>query len=149
MATAQTIPFSGLRVLIGDGASTEVFAAPCGFTERSLSLSKELGSTNVPDCTDEDKASWTERDVIAKSAEISGQGVLDVTSLITWQGRFTSDVSFNVRIEVWRAAVKTGHWAGRFHIESLEVAGTRGERVTIQVGMQSDGALSWTAGTGP
>lgn len=148
MATAKTVPFSGLRVLIGDGEPTEAFTAPCGFTERSLSLSKELGSTNVPDCTDEDKAAWTERDVTAKSAEISGQGVMDITSLPAWQARFVSDASFNVRVEIWRAGVKVGHWLGRFHLETLEVAGTRGERVTIQTGLQSDGEIEWTAGTG-
>lgn len=146
MAQAQTFRFSGLRVLLGDGAEPEVFAAPCGFTERSLSLSKELGSTNVPDCTDEDAAPWTERDVTAKSAEISGQGVLDAAALVIWQGFFGDDASRNVRVELWRNGAKTGHWAGAFHLESLEVGATQGERATVQVSLQSDGAVVWTAG---
>lgn len=143
MAQAQTFRFSGVRVLLGDGADPEVFVAPCGFTERSLSLSKELGSTNVPDCTDEDKASWTERDVTAKSAEISGQGVLDAAAVIVWQGYFDSDESQNARVELWRAGVKTGHYLGKFHLESFEIGATQGERATAQVGMQSDGAVVW------
>lgn len=147
MAQAQTVRFSGLRVLLGDGETPEVFAAPCGFTERSLTLSKELGSTNVPDCADEDAAPWTERDVTSKSAEISGQGVLDVTALTVWQARFDSDASGNARVEVWRSGAKVGHWLGAFHLESLELGATQGERATVQVGMQSDGVVTWTAGT--
>lgn len=144
MAQAQTFRFSGVRVLLGDGAAPEVFVAPCGFTERSLSLSKELGSTNVPDCTDEDAAPWTERDVTAKSAEISGQGVLDVAALAIWQDFFDSDVSQNARVELWRAGAKVGQYVGKFHLESFELGATVGERATVQVGMQSDGAVVWS-----
>ncbi len=146
MAQAKTVRFSGLRVLLGGGEEPEVFAAPCGFTERSLTLSKELGSTNVPDCTDEDAAPWTERDVTSKSAEIGGQGVLDITALAVWQERFASDASGNARVEVWRAGVMIGHWLGAFHLESLEIGATQGERATIQVSMQSDGAVTWVEG---
>lgn len=144
MAQAQTVRFSGLRVLLGDGADPEVFTAPCGLTERSLTLSKELGENNVPDCADEDAASWTERDVVSKTAEVKGQGVIDITALGTWQAFYASDTSQNVRVEVWRGT-KVGHWQGAFHLESLEFGATKGERATIQPSLQSDGAVVWTA----
>lgn len=143
MAQAQTVRFSGLRVLLGDGADPENFTAPCGFTERSLKLSKDLGESNVPDCTDEDAASWTERDVKSKSAEISGQGVLDIAALQTWLDFFASDASKMVRIEVWRGT-KIGHWQGRHQLASLDVGAKMGERATIQASLQSDGAVAWT-----
>lgn len=146
MAQAQTFRFSGLRVLIGDGATpTEGFAAPCGLTERSLSLSKEFGETNTPDCTDEDGASWMERDVTSKSGAIAGTGVLDASALDEWRGFFESDTSKNLRVELWRDSAKVGHWQGKFHLESFEVSGTKGERVTIDISAQSDGAVLWTA----
>jgi predicted secreted protein len=146
MAQAQTVRFSGLRVLLGDGATpSETFTAPCGLTERSLSLAKEFGETNVPDCTDEDAASWTERDVTSKSASIDGTGVLDIVSLVTWQARFDSDTSGNVRTEIWRAGAKVGHWQGAFHLETFEVSGTKGERASAKVSLQSDGVVVWTA----
>jgi hypothetical protein len=147
MAQAQTVRFSGLKVLLGNGATpTEVFSAPCGLTERSLTLSKEFGESNVPDCTDEDAASWTERDVTAKSATIAGQGVLDIVALPIWQARYDSDTSGNVRTEIWRNGVKVGHWQGSFHLETLEVGATKGERATVQTSLQSDGKVTWTAG---
>jgi predicted secreted protein len=146
MAQAETFRFSGLRVLLGDGETVETFATPCGFTERSISFSKELGESNVPDCDNEDGASWIERDVVSKSATISGTGMLDAGALATWQDFWDTDASRNARVELWRNNVKTGHWAGAFHMEAFENTGTKGERVAIQVTMQSDGAVNWVAG---
>lgn len=143
---AATFRFSGLRVLLGDGADPETFAAPCGFTERSLSLSKEMGESNVPDCTSEDAASWVERDIVSKSGSISGTGMLDATALATWQEFFAEDTSKNTRVELWRLGVKTGHYIGAFHMETFEISATKGERVTVNVAMSSDGAVLWVAG---
>lgn len=145
MAQAQTVRFSGYRVLLGDGGSPENFATPCGFTERAFTLSKEMGESNVPDCADEDGASWIERDVVSKSAEISGQGMLDIVALATWQNFFDTDASRTARVEIWRNGAKVGHWQGLFHMETFETTGTKGERVSVSVAMQSDGAVAWTA----
>jgi len=145
MATALSYRFSGVRILLGDGATPEVFAAPCGFTERSISFNNELGETNSPDCADEDAAAYTERDVVSTSVSISGQGVLAVDSIATWIAYFASKVSKNCRAELWRNGVITGYWAGAFQMESLEIGATKGERATLQVSLQSDGAVAWTA----
>ena len=146
MAIAQTIRFSGYRVLLGDGGSPETFAAPCGFTERSLAFNRELAETNTPDCADEDAPSWLERDVTSMSATISGQGVLEATALPTWIGLLNTTTSFNARVELWREGTKLGTWQGAFQLESFETSGTKGERVTVNVQMQSDGAVVYTAG---
>lgn len=146
MAQAETFRFSGYRVLLGDGADPEVFATPCGFTERSFSQSKEFGETNTPDCADEDGPSWIERDVTSKSASINGTGVLDESALDTWLEFWDSDASRNARVELWRNGVKKGHWLGKFHMETFETSATKGERVAVTVAMQSDGSVTWTAG---
>lgn len=143
MAQAETVRFSGLRVLLGDGADPETFAMPCGLTERSFNRSKEMGESNVPDCADEDGASFIERDVTSKSAAVNGQGMLDVTALDTWEAFWASDTSRNVRVEIWRNNVKKGHWAGKFHLESLEIGATKGERANVTVALQSDGSFVW------
>lgn len=145
MAQAKTFRRSGLRLLLGDGADPEGFATPCGLLERAITLSKELGETNVPDCDDEDAAPWTERDVTAKSATISGSGVLDEDALPVWRGFYESDVSKNCRIELWRNGAKVGHWQGAFHIESFNPAAPEAGRVTLEISLASDGAVLWTA----
>lgn len=146
MAAAATFRFSGYRVLLGDGASPEVFTAPCGFTERSFSINRELAETNTPDCADEDAPSWLERDVTSQSATISGQGVLEATALPQWIEKLGTTESFNARVELWREGTKVGTWAGAFQLETFETSGTKGERVTVNVTMQSDGAITYTAG---
>lgn len=143
MAQAQTVRFSGLRVLLGDGASPEVFSAPCGLIERSFNRSKEMGESNVPDCADEEGASFIERDITSKSASVNGSGMLDISALDTWEEFWNSDSSRNVRVEIWRNEVKKGHWAGAFHLESFEVGATKGERANVTVSLQSDGAFLW------
>lgn len=133
-------------MLLGDGASPENFSAPCGFTERSLAFNRELAETNVPSCTDEDAPSWLERDTTSQSATISGQGVLSIEALPTWLALLATTESANARVELWVAGVKQGTWSGAFQLESFETSGTKGERVTANVQMQSDGAVVWTAG---
>lgn len=145
MAQAETVRFSGLRVLLGSGGDPETFAMPCGLTERSFNRSKEMGSSNVPDCTDEDGASFIERDVTSKSAAVNGTGMLDITALDTWEEFWASDTSRNVRVEIWRNNVKKGHWAGKFHLESFEIGATKGERANVTVALQSDGSFTWVA----
>lgn len=145
MVAAATFRFSGYRVLLGDGADPEVFAAPCGFTERSFSLNRELSETNTPDCSDEDAPSWLERDVTSMSASINGTGVLEATALPIWLAILDTTVSFNARVELWREGAKVGHWQGAFALESFETSGTKGERVNVTVAMRSDGAIAYTA----
>lgn len=145
MAQAKTFRRSGLRLLLGNGADPEVFATPCGMLERAISFSKELGENNVPDCADEDAAPHTERDVISKSASISGSGVLDEDALTVWQGFYDSDVSKNCRIELWRNGAKIGHWQGAFHIETFNPAAPEQGRVTLEISLQSDGPVPWAA----
>ncbi|MGV6872554.1 phage tail tube protein [Pseudochelatococcus sp. B33] len=148
MALAKVFNFSGIRVLIGDGASPEVFGAPCGFTERAITFNKSLGESNIPDCDNEDAASWTGRDVIAKSASIRSAGLLDEDALSTWQGMVESDEPKNVRVELWRSGTKKGHWQAPFHLESFEPGGSQGQKVAVSVSLQSDGEVAWTAGGG-
>lgn len=145
MTAATTIRFSGYRVLLGDGADPEAFAAPCGFTERSFSVTRELSENNTPDCTNEDAPSWLERDTTSQSAAINGTGVLSVEALPTWIALLNTTESVNCRVELWVAGVKEGHWQGAFQLESFETSGTKGERVTVTVSMQSDGAVTYTS----
>jgi len=57
MAKPKTIKSGMFRVLLGDGASPIVYSAPCGFTSKSMTITKELTDVNIPDCDDPDKVS--------------------------------------------------------------------------------------------
>lgn len=146
MAAPTTKKFGQFLVKVGDGATPEVFAAPCGFTEKSLKLSAETSDQTIPDCSDPDAAAWTAREVSRLSGEVSGNGLLAVEAVATWRTWFLSADAKNVRIEISGTSVAGGgYYAGSFLLTGFELGATLGEKVTCNVTMVSDGAIIWTA----
>lgn len=146
MAAPTTAKFGKFRVLLGDGASPEVFAAPCGFTSKSLVLSKNLTDVNLPDCDDPDAPAWVGRDVESLTASITGEGVMAAESAPDWMDAFESTDSISVKVEIEFPAV-TYTYTGKMHIASMTLGAEQGGRITNNVEMQSDGELVRTLTT--
>jgi len=147
MAQPTTAKFGKFRVLLGklpaDPEDPITYTAPCGFTSKSLTLGKSLSEVSLPDCTDPDAPITIGRDVESITASISGEGVLAAESVKTWLAGYESTDSVPVKIEVeFSTGIIT--WTGLFHIESLELGAQQGQRVTLNVSMQSDGELART-----
>lgn len=140
MAQATTIKGGKFRVLIGDDTTPIVYAAPCGFTQRSMSINKGLEEINVPDCLDPDKVDWVGRDATSLSMSVSGEGVLAAESVETWLDAAESIDPVPVKLE-WEFPAKTITWTGKMHVESVEGAAANGQRATLNVSMQSDGEM--------
>lgn len=140
MAKATTIKGGKFRVLIGNDAEPIVYAAPCGFTQRSITLNKGLEEVNVPDCDDPDKIDWLGRDATSLSMSISGEGVLASESVETWLDAFENLESVPVKVE-WEFPAKTITWTGSMHLESIEAGAANAGRATLNVSMQSDGEM--------
>lgn len=140
MAAPTTAKFGKFRVLLGDGASPQAYVAPCGFTSKSLVLSKNLQEINLPDCDDPDAPAWVGRDVQSLSAAINGEGVLAAESAPTWMDAFESTDSISVKIEIEFEAL-TYVYTGLMHIAEMTLGAEQGGRVTNNVSMQSDGEL--------
>ena len=140
MAQATTIKGGKIRVLLGDDSDPIDYKAPCGFTQRSITLNKGLEEVNIPDCLDPDKVDWVGRDATSLSMAISGEGVLASESVDTWLEGFESIDSIPVKVE-WEFPAKTITWTGRMHIESMEVGANNGQRATNNVSLQSDGEM--------
>ncbi len=144
MAQASTIKGGKIRVMLSDGASPAVFTAPCGLTQRSLTLTKNLNEVTIPDCDDPDKVDWIGRDAASLSMSISGEGVLASESIEDWLDAAESIDSVDVQVEV-EFPVTTYIYAGKMHVESLEIGANNGERATISISMQSDGEMVRTS----
>lgn len=140
MAQPTTARFGKFRVLLGNDAEPIVYTAPCGFTSKSLTLTKDLTDVNLPDCDDPDKVAWVGRDASSLSASISGEGVAAVESAEKWLDASESVESVPVKIELEFPA-KTITWTGLMHISQIEIGAEQGGRVTLNVEMQSDGEL--------
>lgn len=140
MTKATTIKGGKFRVLIGNDAEPIVYAAPCGFTQRSITLNKGLEEVNIPDCDDPDKIDWLGRDATSLSMSISGEGVLAEQSVETWLDGFDSIEAVPAKVE-WEFPTKTITWTGFMHIESLEAGAANAGRASLNVSMQSDGEM--------
>ncbi|MDL2202022.1 phage tail tube protein [Brucella sp. RRSP16] len=149
MAQATTIKGGKVRVKIGNDASPIVYTAPCGFTQKSITLSKNLNEVSIPDCEDPDKVDWIGRDAASLSMSISGEGVLASESVETWLDAWESIDSVPVQVEIVFPA-KTYTYTGKMHVENLEIGANNGERATNNVSLQSDGEMVRTsAATAP
>lgn len=140
MAQAVTMKGGRFRVMLGNDANPIVYSAPCGFTSRSLTLSKNLEEVAIPYCDNPDAVDWLGRDATSLSMSISGEGVLAQESVETWLDAWESADSVPVRIELEFPA-KIVAWTGRMHVETMEAAGEDKRRVTQTISMQSDGEM--------
>jgi hypothetical protein len=143
MAQPSTARFGKFRILLGSGTGPIVYAAPCGFTSKSLTLTKDLTDVTIPDCDDPDAVSWIGRDASTLSASVSGEGVLAAESVETWLDAWENVDSVPVKIEIEFPA-KTITWTGLMHVSSLNPSTEQGGRVTMSVELQSDGELART-----
>ena len=140
MAPPVTARFGKFRVLLGDDATPIEYSAPCGFTSKSLTFTKDLTEVNIPDCIDPDKVAWVGRDASSLSAAINGEGVAASEASETWLEAFESVESVPVKVEL-EFPSKTITWTGFMHISQLDIGAEQGGRVTMNVQMQSDGEL--------
>ena len=140
MADATTIKGGKVRVLL-ETATPGTFAAPCGFTSKSVTLSKGLEDTQGVSCDEPDAVSWLLRDAVSLSISVSGEGVLATESVATWIAAWKSVDSVNCKIEV-EMPVDTLTFTGAMHVESIEWNAPNGRRVTANISMQSDGTMT-------
>lgn len=132
-----------MRVLLGNGATPEVFSAPCGLTTKGLTVSKNLAEVSIPDCDDPDAPYWMARDVESMSSSISGEGVLAAESEALWNAAVFSTDNVSVRVEV-EFTTGTRVWEGAYHLSEFTVNAQQGQRVSANISLQSDGIVNST-----
>lgn len=149
MAQAQTITFGKAMIMLGDGASSEAFAAPCGFSDLTMTINFETNTVNVPDCSDPDLAAWLTTDVASQQMTLQGSGVLDKAAMQTWQAWWytAGAVEKNVR---WFRDLSSADGGGYFQapavLTAYEETGSRGQRWQNSVSIALNGKPSFVAG---
>lgn len=137
----QPTTIKGGKVLVKLGSGSPLtYEAPCGFTQRSLTLTKNLEEVNIPDCDDPDQVDWVGRDATSLSMSVSGEGVLAAESVETWLTAWEDVESVPVQIDIVFPS-NTITWVGSMHLESIEIGANNGQRVTANVSLQSDGEM--------
>lgn len=140
MALPTTVKSGKFQVLLGDGASPIVYTAPCGFSSKSMTLTKELTDVNLGDCEDPDKVAWVGRDATSLSMSISGEGVLAQESVETWLDAWENVESVPAKV-ILQFPTKTITWTGFMHVATVGAGSEQGQRVTKNIEMQSDGEM--------
>lgn len=130
-----------LTILLGNDATPIVYAAPCGLTQKQLTLSKALEEVLIPDCDDPLAVDWVGRDATSLSMSVSGEGIVAESSIDAWLEAWESSDSVPVKVELAFAA-RTIVWTGRMHIETAELGKPSNTgRVTGNFSLQSDGEM--------
>jgi predicted secreted protein len=143
MAKPTTFPFKDMLILIGDGATpTEVFTAPCGLKTKNFELSANSNEVQVPDCDDPDAPAWIERVVATMTGTIAGNGIMAKESFPLWRDWALQGVTKNARVQLIGAAM--GYYAGAFILSKFGISADLGDKVQVDVTMDSDGQISWT-----
>lgn len=145
MAQAKTLKFKDQLLMLGNGATPEVFEAPCGFTSLNLTVNIETATTNVPDCDDPDLPAWLESDEVSKQMVVGGSGVLDTDAMQMWRDWLMGGGEKNVRwVTAGTAANGGGYWSAPGILTTYNETGERGQRWQIETQITLNGAPTWT-----
>lgn len=142
MAQPTTIKGGKVKVLLDLGGGGG-YAAPCGFTSRSITLSKALNDFSIPDCDDPDAVDWLGRDAVSLSMSVGGEGVMASESVDDWFEAWGSVDSIPAKVEI-EFPTKTITYTGAMHVENVEIGADNGQRATLNISMQSDGIMTKT-----
>jgi hypothetical protein len=143
MAQPTTARFGAFIVSLESANSPSVYVAPCGFTSKSLTLSKNLAEVAIPDCDDPDAPFYIARDVQTQSWSISGEGLLASESVDAWLDAYNATTSTSVQIEI-DMGVNKFTLVGDAHLDNWSISTEQGGRVSVSISMQSDGAPTIT-----
>jgi len=146
MAIVKAMNGTSLLIQIGNGLSPETFAHDCLInTERGISFASETNRQVIPDCDTPDSPAWSVVNKDSFSATITGAGMLHTASVKTWDAWFGSDNGKNVRVLLNGVSLANGggYWSGSFKLTGWEVTGTRNEKATVSVTLESDGPVTW------
>ncbi|WP_022697927.1 phage tail tube protein [Euryhalocaulis caribicus] len=145
MAQATSIKFGTQAILLGDGSTSEEFAAPCGLTSLSKQTNVETNTTAIPDCDDPDLAVWLAVDEVSRQMTLSGSGLLAQEALDTWREWDNTGGFKNVRwLTDLAAANGGGHYEGEALLTQFEETGERGQRWQVNIGITFSGKPTWT-----
>jgi hypothetical protein len=146
MAQPTTAKFGKMIISLGDDAVPPVYSAPCGFSTKGVTLTKNLSEVNIPDCENPDDPIWVGRDVTSQSGAITGEGVAAGESLPDWDAAFMSTDPVPMKVEITFDGLGKKTIEGMWHVESEAITVEAGGRVNLAISAQSDGALTaiWT-----
>jgi hypothetical protein len=143
MAQPDIVKGTYIDILMGDGATPEVFTPFCGLTTRQFTKQINTNDTFIPDCADPEDVPTRRLVPTGKQWDLSGEGLYNLA-----QAQMIEDASDgetkNFRFRIARPAgsiVGTGYWEGPAMITNRQLGGNSGggEFGSISLSIASDG----------
>lgn len=148
MAYTDKLKSTRVAIMMGDGATPEVFSPMCGITTKGFQQTRATSDTVDWDCADPDATPITVRDVGATDWNISGNGLLHRPLLAAVQAAFDSSDPTNFRFmfdEKVGDEVVDGYYEGPGIITDFNITGTNGEYVQISITISAAGPKTFVA----
>lgn len=139
-------------ILLGNGATPEVFTPICGLTTRSITEQVNTNDVFVPDCADPEFVPVRRLVPTGRQWDLAGEGLLN---LANWQAlRAELGQSSNFRFVVSRPTGSTadiGYYSGPAMLTNMQIGGSTGDGqfATVSLAIASDGPWTFTSGAQP
>ncbi|MDF1625668.1 MAG: phage tail tube protein [Parvibaculaceae bacterium] len=144
MAQPKTMTGNKMTIALGDGATAEEFNAFCGINAKTVNFQTNTNEDFVYDCDDTDSPPWRELTKSGRFVSITGSGQLDTSVLARYQEAYDSDEAVNAQVILdVLAANGGGYWEGAFMFTQFNITGNNGEKVQVEISLESDGAVTW------
>ncbi|OGT55479.1 MAG: hypothetical protein A3E01_09225 [Gammaproteobacteria bacterium RIFCSPHIGHO2_12_FULL_63_22] len=148
MAYTNKLKGTRVAIMIGDGATPEVFTTLCGISTKGFQQTRATSDTTDWDCADPDAIPVITRDVNATDWSISGSGLLHRPLLATLQAAYDTTTTTNFRFYFDEASgdeVISGYYEGPGIVTDLNITATNGEYIQISLTITAGGAKSFVA----
>jgi hypothetical protein len=149
MAQPTTLRATKLLIQLGDGASPEVFAAPCAITAKGINFTANTQDDEIADCDDPDAPIWVARGISSLSAGITGSGTLALKHgsdfpFEDWRDWFLSGDPRNIRVKFdVTGANGGGYYEMSAVLTTFNQTGEGKGLVQLELGIASAGVVEW------
>lgn len=138
MANFTPIDGRSHYILVGDGASPEVFSSPCGLNGGSFSPNLESRKTKLYDCDNHLGANETHTTVFGSDYTVSDSGLLSLEADATWREWYSSKTPRNIRYKR-----VNGYYEGPAVLTAYSEDFSREEDVAVSIQVDFNGEPVW------
>jgi len=136
-----------ISVLVGDGASPEVFTKLCGATSRSFTIQKNTTDDNVDPCDDPEAIPSRVLQVTGIQWDMSLNILYNRTQAAMIRDLITTTESSNFRFEFTEPGtenIDAGYWQGMGQVTNFQVTGEgNAAYASGTLAVASDGDFEW------
>lgn len=147
MAQPKIVKGGYIDILVGDGATPEVFTKLCGLNTKSFTIQKNTSDVFVPDCDDPEDIPVRFLNVTGLQWDLSGSGLYNRAQGPLIRTLASDSASRNMRFvmsEPGTDPVDDGYYAGKALVTNVQFGGPTGaEYATVDLTLASEGAWDW------